>query len=127
MSTSHPLLTAARSLPLIAILRGLAPAEALDVGRALYAAGFRTLEVPLNRPGAIECIAACACLAGVNGLFQPLPTYGILVAMMVMNGMLVDSGSAAMCSTALATSVTDRPAMACRWFAPAPAPEPPPG
>jgi len=60
MSTSHPLLTAARSLPLIAILRGLAPAEALDVGRALYAAGFRTLEVPLNRPGAIECIAALA-------------------------------------------------------------------
>lgn len=60
MSTSHPLLTAARSMPLIAILRGLAPAEALDVGRALYAAGFRTLEVPLNRPGAIECIAALA-------------------------------------------------------------------
>lgn len=60
MSTSHLLLTAARNLPLIAILRGLAPAEALDVGRALYAAGFRTLEVPLNRPGAIECIAALA-------------------------------------------------------------------
>ena len=60
MSTPHPLLTAARSLPLIAILRGLVPAEALVVGRALYAAGFRTLEVPLNRPGAIECIAALA-------------------------------------------------------------------
>jgi 2-dehydro-3-deoxyphosphogalactonate aldolase len=27
------------------------------VGLALYAAGFRTLEVPLNRPGALDCIA----------------------------------------------------------------------
>lgn len=43
--------------PLTAILRGLAPGEALDVGHALVDAGFRMLEVPLNRPGAIECIA----------------------------------------------------------------------
>ncbi len=53
----HPLLAQARTMPLIAILRGLAPAEALAVGQALYVSGFRTLEVPLNRPGAIECIA----------------------------------------------------------------------
>jgi 2-dehydro-3-deoxyphosphogalactonate aldolase len=60
MNPVFPLLAQARQLPLIAILRGLAPAQALDMGRALYDAGFRTLEVPLNRPGAIECIAALA-------------------------------------------------------------------
>ena len=43
--------------PLVAILRGLEAARAADVGRTLYAAGFRLLEVPLNRPGALECIA----------------------------------------------------------------------
>ncbi|RZT08836.1 2-dehydro-3-deoxyphosphogalactonate aldolase [Duganella sp. CF402] len=49
---SHP------TTPLVAILRGLAPAEAVDVAKVLHAAGFRALEVPLNRPGAIEAIAA---------------------------------------------------------------------
>ncbi len=47
----------APQLPLIAILRGLSPAEAADVGTVLHQAGFRALEVPLNRPGALECIA----------------------------------------------------------------------
>lgn len=42
--------------PLVAILRGLTPAEALDVGRILFDAGFRMLEVPLNRPGAIDAM-----------------------------------------------------------------------
>ena len=52
MTPSHP------ATPLVAILRGLTPAEAVDVGNVLYQAGFRALEVPLNRPGALECIAA---------------------------------------------------------------------
>ena len=43
--------------PLVAILRGLAPAEAADVGRVLLDAGFRSLEVPLNRDGALDSIA----------------------------------------------------------------------
>jgi len=42
--------------PLVAILRGLAPAEATAIGALLFEAGFRLLEVPLNRPGALECI-----------------------------------------------------------------------
>ena len=42
--------------PLVAILRGLEPARAADVGRTLFDTGFRLLEVPLNRPGALECI-----------------------------------------------------------------------
>ena len=52
----HPLLAKAEKTPLIAILRGLLPEHAQAVGAALYQAGFRALEVPLNRPGAIECI-----------------------------------------------------------------------
>ncbi len=56
MSTPFPLLTQARRMPLVAILRGLVPAEAAAIGLALYENGFRALEVPLNRPGAIECI-----------------------------------------------------------------------
>ncbi|HEX8406171.1 MAG TPA: 2-dehydro-3-deoxy-6-phosphogalactonate aldolase [Duganella sp.] len=52
MTISHP------TTPLVAILRGLQPAEAVDVAQALFGAGFRALEVPLNRPGALDCIAA---------------------------------------------------------------------
>ncbi len=43
--------------PLIAILRGLTPLEAPDVGRVLWDAGFRILEVPLNSPQPFESIA----------------------------------------------------------------------
>ncbi len=48
---------AMRQLPLVAILRGLAPAEAAEVGDAVVAAGFRLLEVPLNSPQPLESIA----------------------------------------------------------------------
>lgn len=60
MSDSLQLLARARRTPLVAILRGLVPAEAQAVGEALVESGFRTLEVPLNRPGALECIATLA-------------------------------------------------------------------
>ena len=43
-------------LPLVAILRGLDPLEAGAVGRVLFNAGWRLLEVPLNRPGALDAI-----------------------------------------------------------------------
>ena len=46
--------------PLVAILRGLHPDEALDVGRALVESGFRLLEVPLNSPDALRSISALA-------------------------------------------------------------------
>ncbi|MDQ0590089.1 2-dehydro-3-deoxy-6-phosphogalactonate aldolase [Variovorax paradoxus] len=41
---------AMRELPLVAILRGLTPAEAAEVGDAIVESGFRLLEVPLNSP-----------------------------------------------------------------------------
>lgn len=44
------------TLPLIAILRGLKPDEAVEVGEAIVAAGFRCLEVPLNSPEPLESI-----------------------------------------------------------------------
>ena len=53
-------------LPLVAILRGLQPERAADVGRVLFDAGFRALEVPLNRPGAIAAIATLVPIAPVD-------------------------------------------------------------
>lgn len=44
------------SSPLIAILRGLSPKNAEGIGKALYQAGFRVIEVPLNREFALESI-----------------------------------------------------------------------
>jgi 2-dehydro-3-deoxyphosphogalactonate aldolase len=57
MMTSDAMTTWPLRPPLVAILRGLAPAEAADVGRVLLDAGFVALEVPLNRDGALESIA----------------------------------------------------------------------
>lgn len=44
------------ALPLVAILRGLTPDEAVEVGEALLAAGLTCLEVPLNSPEPLESI-----------------------------------------------------------------------
>jgi 2-dehydro-3-deoxyphosphogalactonate aldolase len=46
--------------PLVAILRGLTPDEAEDVGEALVDAGFTLIEVPLNSPDPLESIARLA-------------------------------------------------------------------
>jgi len=46
------------AMPLVAILRGLQPERATEVGDILYQAGFRLLEVPLNRPGALAAMQA---------------------------------------------------------------------
>jgi 2-dehydro-3-deoxyphosphogalactonate aldolase len=54
--------------PLVAILRGLQPERALDVARVLFDAGWRVLEVPLNRPGALACIEALARSAPADAL-----------------------------------------------------------
>lgn len=50
--------TALGSLPLIAILRGVTPAEALPIGQALVSTGWTLIEVPLNSPQPLDSIAA---------------------------------------------------------------------
>ena len=47
-------------LPLIAILRGITPQQSESVVEALYAAGFRIVEVPLNSPDALDSIERIA-------------------------------------------------------------------
>lgn len=55
---------------LVAILRGLKPEEALDVGRAVFDAGIEAIEVPLNSPDpfrSIELLAKALPQALVGG------------------------------------------------------------
>lgn len=54
--------------PLVAILRGLTPAEAPAIGRVLFDTGFRMVEVPLNRPGAIEAMQEILRIAPEDAL-----------------------------------------------------------
>ncbi len=51
-------------LPLVAILRGLQPAHAIEVGEAMVDAGFRIIEVPLNSPQPLQSIERLATALG---------------------------------------------------------------
>src|SRR5512140_3531366 len=58
-------------LPLIAVLRGITPAEIDTIGDALVGEDFRILEVPLNSPDPFDSIARLAqrypeCLVGAG-------------------------------------------------------------
>ena len=71
MKTIPDLRAALSALPLIAILRGIDPSQALPVGQVLFDAGWRILEVPLNSPQPLQSIAALRarlpqCLVGAG-------------------------------------------------------------
>lgn len=57
-SRTTPFAQAFAACPLVAILRGIRPEEAADIGQALYQAGFRLIEVPLNSPQPLDSIRA---------------------------------------------------------------------
>ena len=64
-------------LPLVAVLRGISPAEVPDVAGALTGAGFRVLEVTLNSPDPYDSIRAltarcgATCLVGAGTVIDP--------------------------------------------------------
>lgn len=64
--------TAMARMPLVAILRGLKPDEAVAVGNVLAQAGICIIEVPLNSPAPLDSIARLAqalgddCLIGAG-------------------------------------------------------------
>jgi 2-dehydro-3-deoxyphosphogalactonate aldolase len=60
MNPQEKFSAAMAALPLVAILRGLRPEEAGDVGTALVDAGFHIIEVPLNSPRPLQSIATLA-------------------------------------------------------------------
>lgn len=62
----HPHLRTHR--PLVAILRGLPATDAAAIGRALFEGGWRLLEVPLNREGALTCIRTLAAMAPADAI-----------------------------------------------------------
>jgi 2-dehydro-3-deoxyphosphogalactonate aldolase len=54
--------------PLVAIIRGVTPAQAVAVGEALYAEGIRIIEVPLNSPDPFDSIGLLAGALGERAL-----------------------------------------------------------
>jgi 2-dehydro-3-deoxyphosphogalactonate aldolase len=64
-------------LPLVAVLRGITPEEISAIGDALYAEGFRILEVPLNSPrpfdsiGQLQARLGDRCLVGAGTVIDP--------------------------------------------------------
>jgi 2-dehydro-3-deoxyphosphogalactonate aldolase len=72
--------------PLVAILRGLKPAEALDIGAALVDAGFGIIEVPLNSPEPLDSIELLAkkfgdtCIIGAGTVLTTEQVDGVIDA-----------------------------------------------
>ncbi|MFL6863132.1 MAG: 2-dehydro-3-deoxy-6-phosphogalactonate aldolase [Allosphingosinicella sp.] len=60
MNPSEEIRARLAECPLVAIIRGVTPDEAEAIGDALYGAGIRIIEVPLNSPDPLESIRRLA-------------------------------------------------------------------
>ena len=73
-------------LGLVAILRGVTPAEVEGIGAALIGAGFRVIEVPLNSPDPLDSIARLAdrftgqALIGAGTVIDPADVAAVAAA-----------------------------------------------
>jgi 2-dehydro-3-deoxyphosphogalactonate aldolase len=68
MTPKEELLKRLRECPLVAIIRGVTPDEVEDIGEAIYSAGIRIIEVPLNSPQPLESIGRLAMSLGDRAL-----------------------------------------------------------
>jgi 2-dehydro-3-deoxyphosphogalactonate aldolase len=68
MSASELLRRYLEECPLIAIIRGVTPDHAESTGQAIYDAGIRIIEVPLNSPNPIDSIHRLASKFGESAL-----------------------------------------------------------
>lgn len=115
MNASQLLAQAMNQLPLIAILRGLTPAEAPEIGQALVDSGFAIIEVPLNSPEPLQSIKALTTcfpqtLVGAGTVLNPQQVTDVHAA----GGRLVVSPNfnAAVVSKALALGMVVLPGVA---------------
>jgi 2-dehydro-3-deoxyphosphogalactonate aldolase len=72
-----------REMPVIAILRGITPSEVVETTSALYKAGVRIVEVPMNSPEPLESIELLAknfggqLICGAGTVLQPQWVNGV--------------------------------------------------
>jgi 2-dehydro-3-deoxyphosphogalactonate aldolase len=64
-------------MPIVAVLRGVTPERAADIGRIVFEAGIFAIEVPLNSPQPFDSIARLSaalrgfCLCGAGTVLDP--------------------------------------------------------
>jgi len=68
MTPSEELRRRLSECPLVAVLRGVRPDEAAEIGAALWEGGIRIVEVPLNSPAPLDSVARLAAALGDRAL-----------------------------------------------------------
>ena len=68
MTPTEELKSRLAECPLVAIIRGVTPDEVVEIGEAVWGAGIRIVEVPLNSPDPLDSIARLAKSLGDRAL-----------------------------------------------------------